>query len=256
MARDDRGPHVLAMDALFLATLLTAVLADQSWLVIVALVLLTAIFWTQGALRFHRTRRLLRDLARAGRDRVRDRKPSTTTVIRLSIVVGAVALIVILNRLQLSAPGEGRGLSLELSGLQLGFTGVNTTGDWLAAVVTYLVLVAVVGAIWWRIWTPVRETAPGMTSPYFVCLGLFLLMPAAFALLVWPVGLLEGWADSDGMVYAAKTIYVIMGATVAAAIALPYGPWTRPPKEPRPTPDRGQENLPAPQPDRIRVSGD
>lgn len=228
MAADDRGPHILAMDAFLLAVLLTSILADQTWLLAVALFLLLAIFWTQGALRFPRTRRFVRDLGEGIRDGVRSRKPSAQTVIRLSVVVGAIALIVILNNLRLSAPGKGRGLSFELSGLQLGFAGLNTPGDWLATIVTYGVLVAALGAIWWRIWTPIGQDAPRMTVPFWVCLGVFLAMPGVFALLMWQAAPADPEQNVAFAEMAYKTTLSIMSGSVAAAIALPYGPWRRP----------------------------
>ncbi len=256
MARDDRGPHILAMDAFLLAALLTAVLAGQSWLLIVALFLLAAIFWTQGALRFPRTRRFFSDLGQGVRDGVRNRKPSRQTVTRLSIVVGVVALLVILNRLRLSAPGEGRGLSLELSGLQLGFTGVNTTGDWLATIVTYAMVLAVLGTVWWRIWKPIDETASRMAIPYLVCVGVFLAMPVIFALLMWQVAPTDPKENAAFAETAYKTTLSVMAGAVAAAIALPYGPWTWSPTGTQATPDDSQETQPARQRDRLRVFGD
>lgn len=250
MVSDDPGPRILALDAAFLAVVWTAAFASQAWLILVGLVVLAVIFWIQGALRFRRLRRFLRELFEGVIDTFKGRKPSRQTLVRVGVVLGVIAVLVILNQLQLAAPGEeGRGFSLELSGLQLGFSGVNTPGEWLATGLTYLVLTALVAGIWWRVWKPVEGHDRKLRVAYFSCLAVFLVMPAIFALLMAVAAPSEPRANVAFSEMLIKVTMAAMGAAVAVAVALPYGPWAGPRSARAPKP-AGHES------DHVSVTGD
>ena len=215
---------VLLVIALALFMILsTAALTQVAALTLLGVLVATVMLWLEGYVRFPRVRRFFRSIGQGVWQFVRTRRMSKRSFRSIGIAFGVLLAIVLVNQLQLKAPGEGRGLSVPTEALSLNFGGINSPGEWIASGIAYTLIAALLGLGWFRIWQEVTK-AGGLwrRRVYVACIATFFALPLLFALVMATMAPEEPEANVRFAKTMVRTVGVGMALSFSAAMALPF----------------------------------
>lgn len=213
----------LVLALVLFVILATAALSQVTAFILLGLLWTWVILFLEGYLRFARIRRFFRTTGQGVWQLVRTRRISKASLRNLAIAVGVIVLIVLLNQLQLSAPGEGRGLSMPTEALSLNFGGINSPGAWVATIIAYSIIVSLLGLGWLRLWQEARLAGgEWRTRVYLACILSFLALPLFFAILMATVAPKDPEDNVEFSKMVVRTIGTGMAFAFSAAVALPF----------------------------------
>ena len=213
----------LVLALVLFAILATAALSQITAFILLGLAWTWVILWLEGYMRFARIRRFFRTIGQGAWQLVRIRRISKTSLRNLAIALGVIVIIVVLNQLQLSAPGEGHGLSMPTEALSLNFGGINSPGAWVATIVAYSIIASLLGLGWLRLWQEARLAGgEWRRRVYLACIIAFFALPLFFAIVMATVAPKNPEDNVEFSKMVLRTIGTGMAVAFSAAVALPF----------------------------------